>query len=169
MNKLFILLLAGFVAFFAVSCSEDDDSSTNSNNDTEAWVGTWLSAGENVAVLLSATFNIDSIYVEFKEDGSISLDQHIADGAWSSNSGTYSVTKSASGTIHTISISYSSPAFDQEGIFEITAGSPDMMQLEVAQTNPAIGAVPATVAGGFGSTNAGAFGTMNIQKYVRVE
>ncbi|MCB0283510.1 MAG: hypothetical protein KDF60_13080 [Calditrichaeota bacterium] len=169
MNKLLILLLAGFIAFFTVSCSEDDDSGTDSNNDTKAWVGNWLSEGSNVAVLLSGTFSIDSIYVEMKDDGTIALDQHVAGVGWSSNSGTYSVTESSSGTIHTIAISYSSPAFDQEGIIEITDGTPDMMQLEVVQTNPTIGAVPPTVSGGFGSTNAGALGTINVQKYVRVD
>jgi hypothetical protein len=55
------------------------------------------------------------------------------------------------------------------GIFDIsTATNPYTMQYEVAQTEPSIGATPPTAAAGFGSTNGGALGTFNIQKYIKI-
>ena len=74
------------------------------------------------------------------------------------------VTESASGSVHAISINYT--AFEQEGIIEVTSGTPDQMKLEAVQTVPDIGAVPRTPATGFGSD--AALGAFNIQKYVRV-
>lgn len=166
--RFFIMLVSVSMLLFAVSCSESDSGNNSNENDADVWVGKWLSAGADVAPLL-APFAIDSIYVTMNEDGIILLDQHIIGSGWFSNSGTYSVTESATGELHAISISYSSPAFDQEGIFEIMEGNSATMKLEVVQTNPTIGAVPPTVAAGFGSTNGGAFGTDNIQNYVSVE
>ncbi len=153
------LIIAGFL--FAVSCSEDSNNGTN-GNDSEVWEGTWLSAGSNVAVLLSYYFNYDSIRVEFRDDQTVTTKQHVKDGAWTTLEGTYSVTKAASGSVHSISIIY--PAFEQQGIIEVTGGTPDTLRLEVVQTNPDIGAVPRTPESGFGS-DAG-LGTTNIQTYV---
>jgi len=166
--RLFTILVSVSMLLFVVSCSESDSGNNSNENDADVWVGKWLSAGDNIAPLLTG-FNIDSIYVTMNEDGTILLDQHTIGAGWSPNSGTYSVTESATGEVHSISISYSSPAFDQEGIIEITEGASATMQLEVVQTNPSIGAVPPTVAAGFGSTNGGALGTINIQNYVSVE
>ncbi|KAA3615091.1 MAG: hypothetical protein D8M58_11615 [Calditrichaeota bacterium] len=166
--RLFALLVSVSMLLFAVSCSESDSGTDSNGDDAEAWVGKWLSAGDNIAPLLTS-FSIDSIYVTMNEDGSIVLDQHVIGAGWSTNSGTYSVTKSATGDVHSISISYSSPSFDQGGIIEVTEGTSATMQLEVVQTNPDIGAVPPTVTAGFGSTNGGALGTINIQNYVAVE
>ncbi|MCI0495285.1 hypothetical protein L0Z72_09795, partial [candidate division KSB1 bacterium] len=50
-----------------------------------------------------------------------------------------------------------------------TQVKPDSMLYEVAQTNPDISAIPPTPQGGFGSTNGGALGMMNVQKYIRVD
>ncbi len=162
-----LLSLVVLASMLVWSCSEEDDSGTNGNNNTDPWVGTWLSADADVAPLLAAVFSIDSVRVEMKDDGSVFLDQHVMGAGWTSNSGTYTVTESASGNVHSISISYSSPAFEQEGIVEITEGSPDVMRLEVVQTVPDIGATPRTPATGFGSDTA--LGTSNIQTYRRVE
>ncbi len=153
------LLIAGLL--FAVSCSKDSDNGTNAG-DSEVWEGTWLSAGDNVAVILSYYFNYDSIRVEFRDDQTVTTDQHVTDGAWTTVEGTYSVTKADAGDVHSISIVY--PAFEQQGIIEVTDGDPVTMRLEVVQTNPDIGAVPRTPESGFGS-DAG-LGTSNIQTYV---
>lgn len=41
------------------------------------------------------------------------------------------------------------------------------MKYEVVQTEPNIGSTPPTPEGGFGSTNGGAIGDINIQKFVK--
>ena len=46
--------------------------------------------------------------------------------------------------------------------------APDSMLYEIVQTDPDIGAIPPNAQDGFGSTNGGALGTINIQKYVRI-
>ncbi len=167
-SRFFTLFVSVFFLLFALSCSESDSGTNSDEDEAAAWVGKWLSAGSDIAPLLTS-FSIDSIYVTMNEDGTIILDQHVIGAGWSSNSGTYAVTESTSGDIHTIFISYSSPSFDQDGIIAVTDGDTPTMQLEVVQTNPDIGAVPPTVAAGFGSTNGGALGTINIQNYVFIE
>ena len=77
-----------------------------------------------------------------------------------------STTDSGTGGIWNITVNQSSPSvLTSVGIFKVDG---DNMQYEVAQTEPNIGAIPPTAAGGFGSTNGGALGTQNVQKYVRV-
>jgi len=162
MKRLTLVAMLVLGMLFAISCSKDDDNGTNSNN-AEVWEGTWLSAGANVAVILSYYFSYDSIRVEFRDDMTVTTDQHVADGAWTTIEGTYTVTESETGDVHSISIVY--PAFEQQGIIEVTEGSPSTMRLELVQTNPDIGAVPRTPDSGFGS-DAG-LGTSNIQTYVQ--
>ena len=59
-------------------------------------------------------------------------------------------------------------AVTSEGIFEITkVGEGYTMRYEVVQTEPDIGATPPTATAGFGSSNGGALGQMNIQKFVK--
>lgn len=146
-----------------VGCG-DDDSGTTPVVEVDDWVGTWLSSGTNVAPILVALFNLDSVRVTMNEDLTIVLEQHIADGAWSTTNGVYVVTESTSGDVHTIRFNYT--AFEQEGIFQVTEGNPDTFKLEAVQVVPDIGAVPRTPATGFGSD--AALGVMNVQTYVRV-
>lgn len=164
MKKLsYLLILILSLSFFA--CSDDDDNSgTDPEETTDAWVGTWLSADANVAPILVAVFNYDSVRVTFEEDQTVVLESHVAGGAWSTLPGVYSITESASGSVHSISINYT--AFEQEGIIEITEGNPDQLKLEAVQTIPDIGATPRTPETGFGSD--ATLGTANIQTYVRV-
>ncbi len=124
--------------------------------------GTWLSAGSNVAFLLSYYFNYDSIRVVFGTN-TVELSSHVAGGAWSQQSGTYVVTQEDSGDVHSIEIVYT--AFEQAGIIQVISATPDTMKLEVVQTLPDIGAVPRTPATGFGSDVT--LGTTNIQVYLR--
>ncbi|MFC2139340.1 hypothetical protein ACFLR4_01650 [Bacteroidota bacterium] len=158
-----LILIFGLMIGFA-ACSSSDDSPTNGGDDTPAWVGTWLSAGTDVAPLLVALFDYDSVRVTMNADNTISLESHIAAGAWSTLPGVYTVTEATTGDIHYININYT--AFEQEGIFQVVAGTPDRMQLEVVQTVPDIGAVPRTAASGFGSD--AALGTINIQWYNKI-
>ena len=163
MKKLIYLLIVLLSLSFA-ACSEDDDNGTDPVDDAKPWVGTWLSADANVAPILVSLFKYDSVRVTLNEDKTVVLESHIKDGAWFTTPGVYNVTESASGSVHAISINYT--AFEQEGIIEVTSGTPDQMKLEAVQTVPDIGAVPRTPATGFGSD--AALGTLNIQNYVRI-
>lgn len=130
----------------------------------EKMVGTWLSAGDDVAPLLQGEpFNLDSIYVSFGADQTILLRQHVAGGAWTESHGVWEVDV-MEGTIHAFTGTYTDPiVFTQEGIIMVdTDEDPDMLMLEAVQTDPDIGAEVPTVEGGFGST---AIGAINVQTY----
>ncbi len=147
-----------------VACSDDDDGDTVVVPPTaDAWVGEWLSAGTDVAPILVSLFAYDSVRVTMNANNTVVLESHPAGGAWSTLTGVYTVTESATGEVDGIAINYT--AFEQEGIVEIVPGSPDALWLEAVQTVPDIGAVPRTPATGFGSD--AALGTLNIQKYRR--
>ncbi|GJQ62926.1 MAG: hypothetical protein SCALA702_19790 [Melioribacteraceae bacterium] len=161
MKKLLSLLLMLSLAVFFVACGDDDDPVGPEGGTTEAWVGTWLSADADVAPLLAAVFDYDSVRVTMNDDNTIVLESHVRDGNWTTLPGTYTVTKSESGDVHAIAINYT--AFEQEGIIEVTSGSPDQLKLEAVQTTPDIGATPRTPATGFGSD--ATLGTSNIQIY----
>lgn len=164
MKKVFLVMLAVMTVFMVMGCEED--SGTNAvDTPSDLIVGKWLSTGDNVAPLLATFFAYDSVRVEFKDDMSVVLESHVANGAWTTQSGTYVVTESEDGDVHTINLIYS--AFEQQGIFQITGGDPDMFQLEAVQTNPDIGATPRTPESGFGSDTS--LGSSNIQKYVRIQ
>lgn len=158
-----LILISGLMIGFA-ACSSSDDSPTNGGEETPAWVGTWLSAGADVAPLLVAVFNYDSVKVIMNADNTIALETHVAGGAWASLPGVYTITESTTGDVDAISINYS--AFEQEGIVQIISGTPDRMELEVVQTVPDIGAVPRTPATGFGSD--ATLGAYNIQWYSKI-
>lgn len=164
MKKIFSLILISLITISFIACSEDEKLPTETTT-ADAWVGVWLSSGTDVAPLLVSLFNYDSVRVTLAEDKTVILESHVKDGAWSTLNGVYSVTKSAEGSVHKISINYT--AFEQEGIIEITSGSPDKLKLEAVQTTPDIGATPRTPESGFGSDPT--LGTINIQNYVRVE
>jgi len=144
------------------SCSDDDgdDGGTDPVVPKE-WHGTWLSAGDNVAPLLVAVFNYDSVRVVMRDDNTVTLSTHVIGGAWTDTEGTYSVTETGKSDVLAISLVY--PAFEQEGIIQTTLGAPDVLQLEVVQTLPDIGAVPRTPTSGFGSD--ATLGDSNIQVY----
>lgn len=168
MRILFVLfLLVGGLGLSA--CSDDDDDNPTgpggNGGDTDPIVGTWLSEGENVAPIL-ASFNIERVQVTFDDDGTVALSQTVTGTAPTSNSGVYTVTEAATGDVHAIAINYTgTPAFEQEGIFEVISASPDTLRLEVVQTVPDIGATPRTPADGFGSDQT--LGNLNIQIYIR--
>ena len=156
--KLILIALLGLMLIVGCEDTKNDDD----KNDVDAWIGTWLSAGDDVAVLLTfPPFTYDSVRVEFKDDNTLVLESHTAGGAWATLPGTYVITESDDGDIHTFAAIYT--AFEQEGIIEIID---DTMRLEAVQTVPDIGATVPTVAGGFGADPT--LGTINIQTYRRV-
>ncbi len=163
MKKLSYLLILLLTLSF-VACSEDDGG-TKPEDETKPWIGTWLSAGTDLAPILVEAFNYDSVRVTIKEDKTLILESHVKDGAWATLSGVYTITESSSGTVHKISINYT--VFEQEGIIEVTSGNPDEMKLEAVQTVPDIGATPRTPESGFGSD--AILGIRNIQKYKRIK
>lgn len=156
-----IVIVLTAAMLFSTGCKSDSEDTTGPTTPAaEDWVGSWLSAGANVAPLLVNLFNYDSVRVVMNDDQTLTLSTHVAGQAWADLDGTYTVTKSASGDVHSIEISY--PAFDQGGIIQVVA---DTLKLEVVQTNPDIGATPRTPATGFGSDVT--LGTINIQTYIR--
>jgi len=159
MKLLKFVLIALLGLMLLVSC--EDSKNDDNNAEADAWIGTWLSAGTDVAPLLVALFAYDSIRVVLNDDNTLTLDSHVANGAWTSLPGTYVVTESEEGDIHGFAANYT--AFEQDGIIEIIG---DNMRLEAVQTVPDIGALVPTVAAGFGANPA--LGTFNIQTYKRV-
>lgn len=186
--KFFIVLFAiSGTVFFTASCDKDDDEPKPTcfdgiQNGDETGIdcggstcdpcmvglqGEWQSSGANVAPLLYALFATDSIYANFKTDLTYVVHQFDTAGAMLTLEGVYTQTESGVGDIWTIEVNQTSPAaLTSEGIFEITGNT---MKYEIAQTQPDIGAVPPTPQGGFGSTNGGALGTLNVQTYLRIE
>ena len=156
--KLILIALLGLMLIVGCEDTKNDDN----KNDVDAWIGTWLSAGDDVAPLLAALFLYDSVRVTFEDDNTLILESHVANGAWTTLPGTYVITESDEGDIHTFAANYT--AFEQEGIIEIID---DDMRLEAVQTVPDIGATVPTVAGGFGADPT--LGVINIQTYKRVD
>lgn len=137
-------------------------------------VGVWLSAGTNVAPLLNVIFagsgGVDSIYATFNTDKSYTVRQVNGDATVISYAGTYSNSKSSVGNIYTIVTNQTAPSVaTSEGIYEIDrTQSPHTMQYEIVLTSGTQNVAP-TPSGGFGSTNGGAFGTTNVQNYIRIQ
>ncbi|MGE0077595.1 MAG: hypothetical protein AB7S48_07035 [Bacteroidales bacterium] len=166
MKKLFAIAL--LLSFTFVACDKSDDDDTTDPQKIGI-VGEWYSSGDNVAVLLSYYFAVDSIYAKFDSNNTYLVESY-SSGAKTTYTGTYTQEKSSVGTIWNIVLNQSSPtAVTSEGIFEIsTTTSPYTMQYEVAQTTPSIGATAPTADAGFGSTSGGALGTTNVQKFVKI-
>ena len=137
----------------------------------EGIVGTWVSAGDNIAPLLQQIFanTIDSIYATFSSNQVYSVKQVQIDASTIAYEGTYTVQKSSVGNIYTISIGQTSPTVATvEGIYEIDrTQNPHFMNYEVVQTDPPAG-TSATPEAGFGSTSGGVLGETNVQKYIRL-
>lgn len=168
MKKFINLSLAvACLAFVTVACEDEDPVNNNNNNNSEVGIqGEWQSSGSDVAPLLVTLFGTDSIYANFSTNMTYTVEQYDSTGAVLTLSGTYTQTESGVGDIYTIEVNQSSPAaLVSEGIFEVSGTT---MQYEIVQTSPDIGAAPPTAAGGFGSTNGGALGTMNVQTYQKV-
>ncbi|GAB4178474.1 MAG: hypothetical protein Kow00108_14240 [Calditrichia bacterium] len=164
---LFTVLLAGL--FILSSCSDSDDNGTNNNGNQLPIVGSWVSEGQNVAPLL-LSLGIVKIEATFNDDNTYTVVSYDTAMAPTTLTGTYTAEKSAVDTIYTITVNQTSPtALTSQGIFSVNESkNPAEMLYEIVQTEPSIGATPPTPEAGFGSTNGGALGTWNIQKYLKV-
>jgi hypothetical protein len=134
-------------------------------------IGKWYSSGDNVAPLLVASFNVDSIYASFKDDGTYIVEQYNVGNTSSTPdfifSGTYTIEKSNVGEIWNIEIAQQEfYAANASGIFEIKA-NPEVLWYEVVQTSGTQN-VPPTPTDGFGSSNGGTLGVSNVQKFIRI-
>lgn len=134
-------------------------------------MGTWVSEGDNVAPLLVTYFNVAKVTANFKTDMTYLVGQYNIGNTTTTPdlvfSGTYQIEKSSVGEIWTVKINQNLP-FEAEaaGIFEVKK-SPEVLWYEVVQTSGTQN-VPPTATAGFGSSNGGTLGTINIQKFVRV-
>lgn len=182
MKFMFVAILGLGVMTALPSCKKDKDEATCTDgvqNGNETGVdcggdcdpcevgiqGKWWSKGADVAPLLVTLFSIDSIYAEFNTNLTYSVTSYSM-GVPTVLTGVYTQSDSGINGIWNITVNQTAPsALTSVGIFKVEGNT---MMYEVAQTEPNIGAVPPTAAAGFGSTNGGALGTINIQKYVRV-
>lgn len=132
-------------------------------------IGKWESSGLNMAPLLIGA-GIDSVYADFRGDNTYLVESFTADGSKTTLTGTFTQQRSSVAGIWKITVNQSSPnALVSEGIFQVIDQSPLKMKYEIAQTDPAIvGVTPPTAEQGFGSTSAGAFGTANVQTYLKI-
>lgn len=162
------IIFGMLLALVISGCKKSEDDGPSTDPQVIGIVGEWYSSGTNVAPLLVG-FGIDSIYAKFNSDNTY-LVESFSGGAKTSLTGTFVQEKSGTGTIWNIIVNQSSPsALTSTGIFDIsTSTSPYTMQYEVVQTEPASGFAPPTATAGFGSTADGAFGTTNIQKYIKI-
>lgn len=150
------------------------DSGTSTNTELAAdlgIIGKWYSSGTNVAPLLVTYFLVDSIYAEFNDDFTMDVEQYnigntsgVPDLIFH---GTFTIEKSTTDNIWTIVVAQELPyVADVSGIFEIK-GDPELLWYEVVQTSGTQN-IPPTPETGFGSSNGGAFGETNIQKFIRM-
>lgn len=133
-------------------------------------VGTWVSAGADVAPLLVNLFAVDSIVAVFEANQTYTVSQYAGGSTQPLTlTGTYTQNLTSVGSIWEIVVDQTTPAaLTSEGIFDINvSANPDEMRYEIAQTSPDIGAIPADPAGGFGSTSGGVLGDANVQVYKR--
>jgi len=168
--KFLSLLLVS--SLFLMSCDKNDDDIDDEDENTLVGIqGEWYSTGTNVAPLLSTYFAVDSIYAKFNTDNTYIVESFNTSNVKTTYSGTYVQTKSTTANIYTIAINQSTPSVGaSEGIFEVYTGQVGYdMKYEVVQSEPAIGNTAPTPTAGFGSSNGGSLGTINIQKYIRIK
>jgi hypothetical protein len=130
-------------------------------------VGNWISEGSNLAPLLAGPpFNTETITAEFNSDATYTVVTTDTSGSAVTLTGTWSSTE-GEGLIRVVTVNQASPTtLTSTGIYSNVNG---VLTYEVAQTNPPLTGVTApTASGGFGSTSGGAFGMLNVQKYVQI-
>jgi hypothetical protein len=161
-KKFFVMALALTLGF--TSCEDEENTDDTPGVTLVGIQGTWQSSGTDVAPLLVNLFQTDSIYAEFNTNNTYLVEQY-SNGAALTLEGTYTQQEDANG-IWNITVNQTTPAtLVSEGIFQVNGNS---MQYEIVQTSPDIGATPPTAAEGFGSTNGGALGVLNVQVYKRL-
>ena len=133
-------------------------------------VGKWLSAGSDVAPLLTA-LHFTQVSAQFNADGSYVVHALNDKGQDTELDGTYADQPSSVAGIFDITINQTAPtSLQSNGIYQVdSSGAPVRMQYEIVQTQPTQGWQPPTAAKGFGSTitDKGTQTNINIQKYVQ--
>jgi hypothetical protein len=135
-------------------------------------IGKWVSEGANVAPLLVTYFNVGKVEAEFKTNFTYAVNQFNIGNTTAVPdlifTGTFEIAKSTTGNIWTITCNQDLPYVAvASGIFEV-ATNPELLWYEVVQTSGTQN-IPPTPAAGFGSSNGGTLGTLNIQKFTRVQ
>ncbi len=135
-------------------------------------IGKWLSDGTNVAPLLVTYFKVLKVEAEFKADFTYKVNQFNIGNATTVPdlifTGTFEIAKSTTGNIWTITCNQELPyVATASGIFEVKT-NPDLLWYEVVQTSGTQN-VPPTPEVGFGSSNGGTLGVLNVQKFTRVQ
>ena len=170
-NFIKILSLAVVLSMSLIACEKNDDIVNDPDPEVLVGIqGEWYSSSDNVAPLLSTYFAVDSIYAKFSTDNTYLVESYDENGVKTEYTGTYVQTENTGSNIYTIELNQSTPSVGtSEGIFEIyTDKTAYDMQYEVVQTQPDIGNVPPSVTTGFGGSNGGTLGTINIQKYIKI-
>lgn len=131
-------------------------------------IGEWLSTGADLSPLFQS-FGFDSVYFNFKPDGTYSFRSRTTGGIQNLLSGDYEQNKSGTGDIRLIRLLQKTPVNSViEGIFAPANGNPVSMTFETVQTQPAItGLTAPTPEAGFGSS--GLIGSDNTQVFVRLD
>ena len=166
MKRHAILAALVLTAFGTAACDEEDP--TGPQTATEQLTGTWISEGQDLAPGF-APFAVDSIIATFNDDQTYRVEQYAGGSAQPVIlTGTYVTGDEDVGEINSITLTQATPSqLTAQGIYQVTGNA---MTYEVIQVQPDIGAVAATVAGGFGSTEVGGVTTdVWIQQYDRVE
>jgi hypothetical protein len=175
-----LVLLAICALIAVVGCKKDDDSSIVTppvvTDNTGGLVGTWVSAGSNVAPLLKTYFKTDSVIATFTSALTYTVLQYDSGKTVQTLTGTYAFTVSTkdtlNGTIYSIVASQASPTtLTARGIYlaDKTA-SPNKLYYEVVADGAGTAPTPTT---GFASSksttglNLAFYGLSNVQKYVK--
>jgi hypothetical protein len=161
------LLFCGFLALGA--CGTAGDNGVGSGGSSPI-VGKWLSAGGDVAPLLTA-LHFTQVTAQFNDNGSYVVHALTDQGQDTELDGTFVDTASSVNGIYNITVHQTAPStLESDGIYEVDGtGAPVRMQYEVVQTQPTQGWQPPSATKGFGSTitDKGTPTQINIQKYVR--
>lgn len=148
MGRALFYMATGMLAVGVTAC---DGGPANLDGSQDDLVGTWVSAGENLAPGLTVgPFGTDSLIVTFRDDGGYEVTQWAA-GAEVHRLGTYEAGPGEPGEIRSLSMVQTSPSeLTYEGILQLSDGS---MRYEIIQVEPSLrGVDPPTTERGFGST-----------------
>jgi hypothetical protein len=131
-------------------------------------IGNWVSTGENLSPVYQQ-FGFDSVYMQYRADGTYMFESFTIGGIHNILSGTYSQSLSSVAGIRQITLTQLLPVPAViSGIFSLQGAFPVIMNYETVETEPAVaGLTPPTPEGGFGSS--GLLGSDNTQVFLKVE
>ncbi len=130
-------------------------------------IGSWVSTGENLSPVFQQ-FGFDSVFMQFRADGSYTFESFTPGGIHNTLSGTFQQSVSGVAGIRNITLSQVSPvASTISGIFSLYNEEIIRMVYETVQTDPIVsGLTPPTPESGFGTT--GLLGSDNTQVFLKV-